>query len=401
MPSARPSELAHRQQLPDNEVSTLPTEDAPSSPARSRENDVAIGHQIRMQLHGVYVPDLWDSPAADADTSFRKLRLRFHDLSSPRDTVSLKLPAVGPGDTPYSYHDDTLFLNGAALKISKYEIARVSMPRAEDTWHFKNYTFPYRGSPNPFYELRLSPKITGYCPGRCAFCHREHKFWLEPRTRHVSPTGPILERIEREHGEAVYENIHRIEFISELFGREDLFLDALTEARNTLAEHGYSWSREFNCCANEVRTPDGFARLRSILLPARYSYTLECFARREEIMGWYKGRPMTEVVQFLTNARAAGFAEIQINYVAGLDSLDECVRGFKELAEGSYIDSVGLSTFTAFSPSQQALRHPDAWNPEYYETIAQVLQDLKILAYHPESYDMRVPQALYIESTTL
>jgi hypothetical protein len=210
-----------------------------------------------------------------------------------------------------------------------------------------------------------------------------------------------LQRIEHAHGESIYEDIRRVEFISELFGREDLFLDAVAEARNALAEHGYSLAREFNCCANEVRTPDGFARLRSILMPARYSYTLECFSRREETMGWYKGRPMTEVVQFLTNARAAGFVEIQINYVAGLDSLDECVRGFKELAEGSYIDSVGLSTFTAFSPKQQALRHPDARNPDYYETIAQVLLDLKILAYHPESYDMRVPQSLYIERTTL
>ena len=401
MPSARPSELVHRQPLPRTEVSIPQVKDTSSSLTRSPENDVAIGHQIRMQLHGVYVPDLWDAPAPDGATSFRKLRLRFHDLRSPRDTVSLKLPAVGPDDTPYSYHGDTLFLNGTAVNIPKYEIVRVSMPRAENPWHFKNYTFPFRGSPNPFYELRLSPKITGYCPGRCKFCHREHKFWLEPRTRHVSPTNPILERIEREHGESVYENIHRVEFISELFGREDLFLDALTEARNALAEHGYSRDREFNCCANEVRTPDGFARLRSILTPARYSYTLECFARREEAMGWYKGRPMTEVVQFLTDARAAGFAEIQVNYVAGLDSLDECVRGFKELAKGSYIDSVGLSTFTAFSPQQRALRHPDAWNPEYYETIAQALQDLKILAYHPESYDMRVPHSLYIERTTL
>jgi hypothetical protein len=401
MSSADPSELAHRQLPLATEISSLPAEGTPRSLTRSRENDTAIEHQIRMQLHGVYVPDLWELQGTDGEPSFRKLRLRFHDLCFPRDTVSLKLPAVGPDATPYSYHDDTLFLDDVALKISKYVISRISMPRAEDAWHFKNYTFPFRGSPNPFYELRLSPKITGYCPGRCAFCHREHRFWLEPRTRHVSPVDPILQRIEREHGESVYEDIHRVEFISELFGREDLFLDALTAARNALAEHGYSLSREFNCCANEVRTPDGFTRLRSILLPERYSYTLECFGRRKEIMGWYKGRPMAEVVQFLTNARAAGFAEIQINYVAGLDSLDECVRGFKELAKGSYIDSVGLSTFTAFSAQQQALRHADAWHPEYYETIAQVLQELKLLTYHPESYDMRMPQSLYIESTTL
>jgi hypothetical protein len=204
----------------------------------------------------------------------------------------------------------------------------------------------------------------------------------------VTPEA-ILDRVLSDEDSAVLSRVTRVMFISELFGREDTFLDAVESTRDALTSRRYPSAMEFNCCAQDVRTPIGHRRLLSIVNPSRYSYTLEVFTRREHIMGSYKGLPMERVYQILDSARSAGFQDIQLNYLAGLDSLRRAISGFRYLRDMQLVDSVGLSTFTAFSDKQRELRHPEAWDWRYYYALARELRDLGIKIYRPESYDMR------------
>lgn len=364
-------------------------------------SDSVYGHQLGLQLAGAYVPERSEPLRNGDQVTYRQLRLRMVRDDEPEEPASLRLPVVPADMTAYAFLEGQLWYEGEPVIIPGVTISEVPVPPTESLWHMKGYTFPYRGGPRPYHELRLSPRITGYCPGRCQFCHRAFSHRNKPDDRHVAPLAELVDRVCAAEGDAVLGQVGRVMLISELYGREDRFLDAVEEAREVLLARGYPPDREFNCCANEARSAEGLIRLRSLVQPSRYSYTLECFDRREEIMGWYKGIPMPDVIEVLTRAREAGFEEIQINYMAGLDSPQDCIRGFTELRSLDLVDSVGISTFTAFSPQQAALRHPAARGVVYYDTVANTLAELGILVYRPESYDMRLPCSLSMERTLL
>jgi hypothetical protein len=190
-------------------------------------------------------------------------------------------------------------------------------------------------------------------------------------------------------------------FIAELFGREQVMLDAVEATREAVLKAGYPPEREFNCCAQDVRSTPAFERLRGLVRPSRYSYTLECFSNRVLIMGKYKGLPMSGVIGILERARAAGFAEIQLNYVFGLDSLEQLEAGFTDLARRGLVDSVGLSTYTVFWTEGWRFRAREAFTPDYYLKAVSILRALGIQSYRPESYDMPVAYAALLRKTTL
>lgn len=349
-----------------------------------------------LQLNGIHVPGLSPVVEQGGHRMWREVRLRFPD-DGALEPVTLKVPAKPADDTPYLLGDGALVSHGAVVGV----VTSVPIPPAEDEWHLKGYTFPFRGSRNPHHELRINPRITGFCPGKCGFCHRTHSHQIKPDRRMVTEPRDIVARILADEGSDALARVHRVMFIAELFGREDRFLDALESTREALLAAGYRAEREFNCCAQDVRTPDGHRRLHDLVRPSRYSYTLEFFTNRERFMGPYKGIAMERVLEILESARAAGFAEIQLNYLAGIDSLEDCIAGFSELRGRNLVDSVGLSTFTAWSDDQLCLRHPSAHGWRYYRDLAAALRDLGILVYRPLSYDMRSPFHILMDETTL
>jgi hypothetical protein len=362
-------------------------------------DDESLRHQLLLQLQGIHLAGA--DAAGESFRMYRELRVRFLDDGEGFEAATMKIPARSAFSTPYTFVDGELLVSGKPLaSLIGRRCVLVPIPPAEDEWHLKGYTFPFRGSRNPHYELRLNPRITGYCPGKCSFCHRTHSHQVKPDRRVVTAPSEIVDRIASDEG-PVFGRIERVMFIAELFGREDRFLDTLAEARDALLARGYAEDREFNCCAQDVRTLPHHRRLLSIVRPSRYSYTLEFFTRRHEIMGGYKGIPMEGVYRILESARSAGFEEIQLNYLAGIDSLRDCIDGFSDLRARGLVDSVGFSTFTAWSADQQQLRHEEARDWRYYRDMARELGALGIKAYRPHSYDMRCPYHVLMQETIL
>ena len=358
-------------------------------------------HEQNMRLHGIHIPNVDPFICQNSKQMFREFRLQMSHENSSLDQVSLKLPMVTKDRTPYSFSNGNLFFNNNQLIFDHINIQEVKILPAENSWHLKGYTFPYRGSKNPYYELRINLRITGFCPGKCFFCHRTHSHRIKPEKRNVVAPNLVINRIINAEGNEILKKIKRVMFIAELFGKEEKFLSAVKSTKAELLQHGYSIQNEYNCCAHDVRSKKGLKILRKLVIPDRYSFTLEFFTRRKELMGQYKGLPMKDVYQILSNAREVGFQEIQLNYMAGIDSLKECIKGFTQLKKNNLVDSVGLSTFTCFSQDQLAKRHPEAWAPIYYLEIINVLNSLGIKIYKPESYDMGCAYSVLMDKTLL
>jgi hypothetical protein len=356
-------------------------------------------HQQNLQINGIYVHKIKSYSATDNGKLFRLLRLRFSPENVQLEPVPIKLPIVPRNKTSYSMINGKLFYENEQLDFNNFIIERVPMVPEEDSWHMKGYTFPFQGTRNPYRELRINVRITGYCPGRCIFCHRWHSHRSKPDRRYQPDPDTVLDCLNENEGEFALHKVQQVMFISELFGHEGKFLSAVSDVREALAKRGYDNGQLFGCCAQDVRSANGLEKLKELVQPARYSFSLEVFDNRRELMGPYKGLSMEDVYKILDIARKVGFDEIQLNYLAGIDSLDACCHGFEELAKRGLVDSVGFSTYTTFSENQMKYRHPEAWEPSYYLKIVQNLASLGIKAYRPESFDFGSPYTVLMEKS--
>jgi hypothetical protein len=358
-----------------------------------------LNHKQSLQVHGIYVPGMDGLKIAGGQEIFRLFRINIFPSHWPGVYVPLKLPVVPAHKTPYSFDSGELLYKGEKWHPGGVVIRHVPMAPEENTWHLKGYTLPFDGTTEPYKELRINLRISGCCPGRCLFCHRWHSHRVKPGETRKNDARMILDRLLKEEGPDVLGKVRQVLVISELFGSETAFLDTLSSARETLDKYGYPGDKPFGCSASDARSYDGLKRLLTLVRPSRYSFSLEFFRSRNRYMSRYKALPMEDVYRVLSNARKAGFREIQLNYMAGIDSLEECAEGMEKLAERGLVDSVGLSTFTAFSEEQLQLRHEEAWEPLYYHQLVSILMRLGIKVFRPESFDMGTPFSILMEKT--
>ncbi len=366
---------------------------------RALPGEEADFHQQNLQIRGIYLPGMKELTDSRGELRYRLVRLRFSPLDSLLEPVPIKLAAVPKEKTPYAWVDGELQYQNEPFPLENVLVEYLPMRPEEDPWHYKGYTLPFDGTRNPYHELRLNLRISGYCPGRCFFCHRWHSHRLKPEERHNPPPESVLARFVEDESRKTIKQINRVMYISELFGNEDTFLASVSATRQALVGYGYSREQRFGCCAFDVQSSEGMKKLFEIVQPKRYSFTIEFFSNRQALMGKYKGIPMEEIYPILEKARLAGFTEIQVNYLAGIESIENCEAGFADLVQKGLVDSVGLSSFTAFSPDQESYRHETAWEPDYYRRLVSILMALKIKIYHPESFDMRVGYATAMERT--
>jgi hypothetical protein len=210
-----------------------------------------------------------------------------------------------------------------------------------------------------------------------------------------------VDLIVRTHGSDVFERVSQVSVITELFGSEEKYLSYLEELKRVLFAAGCPQTVLFSACSQDVRSSAGMERLRSTTSVMHYSYTLEVFHDRERLMGNYKGVSLEEVKNILMRARRAGFKQIKINYVAGIDPIEQFHAGVRRLHSRGLIDSIGLSIFTAFLPEQTKLRHAGAWHADYYVRVIDIIKALGISFYKPSFYEMGYPLELLQPSLSL
>ena len=351
-------------------------------------------HRQYIQIRGIYVAGRVAAEAEDVFRSPREFHLRFaHSESNENQVIPAKLPIYPKALTPYELKGNQLFFQDRQV-VNDWVLEEVPLPEHEPRY-LKGFSFPHLGTSDPYYALRVNPRTSGYCPGMCTFCHRSYSHRLHISDHPVTfPPEYIVENISAKYGADVFSKIRYITMVTELFGSEDKFINYLEKFVGLCRERGYSKNGEIDCCAQDVRSEAGLARLLQIVNPKRYQYTLEFFSNRSKFMSRYKGIPFKQVMELLKRARDIGYDELQLNYIAGIDSFEEFENGLLELHKYNLIDSIGFNVFTVFFEDQLDLRKSDAWHVDYYYRMCQLIKELGINYYKPESFEMGSPFAL-------
>lgn len=343
-------------------------------------------HRQCIQIRGVHL----DADTADRAKATFECQISFRPRGGTTEITPARVPVVGATKTPYVLSGGRLLFSGSDVLLN-YEVEAVPLRERN-----RGYTFPHITTDVPFLALRVNPKVTGRCPGRCQFCQREMSYRDKPGDDHIQVKSPkvVIDDIVARHGERVLHEVRYVTLITELFGREKAFLDYADEFRRELLDRGFSPDGDFGILAQDVRSESGLQHLMRLVNPPRYQYTLETFTRRSEIMSRYKGIPLPEVINILRTARAVGFPEIQINLLAGVDSLQSLVEGIETLADLRLVDSIGFNTFTLFFENSVRFRHPDAWSVAYYKEVCDVIRRCGIAFHKPETFEFGSPFAL-------
>jgi radical SAM superfamily enzyme YgiQ (UPF0313 family) len=351
-----------------------------------------IFHAIQIQLFGVYLN--MDYDPFNIATKFKEIHLKLPTNSRDTfDAVPRKLGTVSKSQSPYYYDGKNIFYNGTVI-FNSVSIEEVPLPEKDKPRYLKGYSFPFLGTLNPYFELRINPKNTGRCPGRCVFCHREYSYRNKPDTVNFMPPKEIIAEIIKNHGKDVFSKVSHIAFISELFGKEDNMLSYLEELRTLLQKVGITSKTTFSSIAQDIRTKEGLTRLLKIQSNKQYSTTLETFSNRKAIMGGYKGLPIESFIRILEIARETGFQKIKLNYVAGLETFEAFEKGIRNLKQKNLVDCIGMSIFTIFFREQITHRLEEAKHIEYYINIIRLLEELEIKIYKPQCFEMGYPLQL-------
>lgn len=138
---------------------------------------------------------------------------------------------------------------------------------------------------------------------------------------------------------------------------------------------------------NDIRSKEGINTYHDKIDDEVFAFTVEAFTRRNELMSKYKAISMEEICQILRIARDARFEKISINYIEGLDSLEDFRVGIARLSEENLIDAIGHNIMTPFASFQEKLLVPEAKDIEYYLQIRYILNEFKINSYHPSAYE--------------
>ncbi|PKP07415.1 MAG: hypothetical protein CVU10_07705 [Bacteroidetes bacterium HGW-Bacteroidetes-5] len=356
--------------------------------------DQDIVHTINLNIFGISVDNVEIIELGNGIFSYPEINLILPTCENNGEfTVARKVPIVPSSMTPYTYRLGNIYFNDNIV-FNKYSIKEVPLENGKPR-NFKGYSLSFEGTKSPYFELRINPKNTGKCPGKCAFCHRKYSYRLTPELdrKEYSPSE-ILNSICQTYGNDILSKISHVSIITELYGNEHKFLEFLNGIKKEFEKYGVNRLLSFGACSQDVRTLDGMRELYRLVTPKKYSFTLETFSKRKEIMGKYKGISIPSVIDILLNARKANFKEIKLNYVSGIDSYYDFEQNIRELRKLNLVDSIGISIFTAFFSDQKYLRHKEAYDIDYYLRIVKLVKELGIKFYRPDCYEMGIPLKL-------
>jgi len=128
-------------------------------------------HLLHLQLKGICVEGSSSSNELVNGAPFRDIHLKFPNSSlNGIHSVPRKVPVVPYGHSPYIFKDHSLYYGNEQV-FPPGSVSEVRLTERDEPRYLKGYSFPFLGTANPYYELRINPKNTGKCPGRCSFCH--------------------------------------------------------------------------------------------------------------------------------------------------------------------------------------------------------------------------------------
>lgn len=325
---------------------------------------------IAVECEDSFYPDLLDKQQK------RYKRLNFYFRGHRYDTFQEL-----PGLTPYLIKENQVCYNGKVLEDLPFE--RITSAEddnwgSENSWYFKE--LPNRPET---YELRLNP--INICSNvkhqtgankefkGCAFCHRVYAYKRASEHRKIVPTSEIFAQIFDKHGKDVIRKIKKVLMITGDAKDAEALINLIEKIYHIyLVPNGFKGV--FSIASTQIRTREHLERLAAIDSTI-FEFPIETFTNREVILGSDKGIDFDEVVDILRDAKEL-FDFTRVNYVVGLEPLDEMKKGFTRLDEENLVDDVIANIFTPFTPEMKTLRVMEANEPEYVLAAKQFLLDL-------------------------
>jgi hypothetical protein len=219
---------------------------------------------------------------------------------------------VNTGATPFFLSD------GGDISLAGARIA--SAVRLEQDTCDSTY-FRRRGT-----ELTLNSNARSLCAG-CTFCGT-HSMNAQDQQPLCTPDDlrRYLTSLLRSEGLQDLSHLVRVTLCTGCFADETKVVDNILMVRDVLAEVGFA--KRIRYIGAQIGM-QGLTVLKRHLDAFSLSYTVECFARRAELLHPAKSRQSLEgIYEILSEARSIGFAT-NFLYVMGLDTLHDAEAGFE------------------------------------------------------------------------
>ncbi|MEM1261419.1 MAG: hypothetical protein AAGH76_03405 [Pseudomonadota bacterium] len=180
----------------------------------------------------------------------------------------------------------------------------------------------------------------------------------------------IFDEIFAEHGRDILLYITKVMLITGDLPTEEAML-RLFESVYHQHLHPNGFQGTYSVVTTVVQSDAGMERLAQVD-NSLFEFPIECFSRREVILGQRKGIPMTRVLDVLSRARKR-FKNIRVNYLVGLDGLEAARRGFGELAEADLVDDVIANIFVPYTLESLQYRCPQSFEMSYVYAMRDIL----------------------------
>lgn len=331
-------------------------------------------HLHNMILHGVHVPEeceLYTDLLQPHAHRFRRFNFEFYGCRY--DTICRR-----EADTPYRYESSRLCYQRRPLELPFHKIQD-----AKDEWGSeRNWWIKAIPTLPEMYDLRLNPINTcanlRYPSGMqqqsrgCVFCQRAYEAPRRSERRHVISVARMMEDIMYQHGYDVFSHVSKVMLVTGDVKSEQAMLE-LSEDIHTNWLIPNRFRGVFSAVSTLVRSDLGMKRLAA-LDSTIFEFPVECFSRRREVLGPSKGIDMSAVLEILLQARKY-FRHTRINYLIGLDSLNDARDGFAQLARACVVDDIIPNIFVPPTKSALCYRVPESFHMDYIYGMRGVLEE--------------------------
>lgn len=208
----------------------------------------------------------------------------------------------------------------------------------------------------------LNPNARSRCVG-CGWCPNTLEAAADPRMQEDQGLDALLRALSEQHPRRNLAELEEVTVSTGCFEREEAAIAHLTALRPALERAGVTARIGF--LTSVLRSDEAFETIASQVSPFVLRLTAEHFTRREALMKATKAdlRP-EQMPDLLARARARGL-DTSYTYIAGLDPMEDLVRGVTALAD--VVSAFpNFQVFQAHTLLMQGMRTPGSERLEYY-----------------------------------
>lgn len=333
-------------------------------------------HLHNIILNGIHVhgtSHFYSDVRAPRIDRFR--RLNFNFFGCRYDTIHR-----AKGETPYSIDGSSLHYESRVLHDLPFEriLSEDDDWGSERSWWFKRIP-----TLDDYYDLRLNPinscanlkyptGSNGLLRG-CVFCQRAYGAERLSEKRKVVSPAAMFDDILSKHGRNVLARVSKVMLVTGDLRDEEALLELTGEIyHGQLVPNGFGGV--FSTVTTLIRSERGIRELAA-LDNRIFEYPVECFSRRDLILGAKKGDQMVNVVKTLEIAKRH-FEHVRINYLVGLDDVDSAREGFKLLTRFHVVDDIIPNIFVPPTTAAMYYRRAESFSMSYIYQMRKVIEDL-------------------------